>query len=1125
MKVVDSKIQLSASDLVNFLSCQHLTELDRKVATKEIDKPTDNNPAIAILHRKGLDHEKAYLQFLRDNGLEIEDLSEKFSLKATEDAMKKGVDVIYQAPLEKDSWTGIADFLIRKKGNSKLGEFHYEVYDTKLSNETKAGTVVQLCIYSEIISSLQGLDPEEMKVVKPNLDNQFAYDIFRYTDFKAYLNQVKRVFETFIQDSPHETYPVPVSRCEICRWWKNCDRVWHVDDHLSLVAGMRTSARKVIENEEVSTLEVFACRDQPLDKRPSNGSVETFEKLHGQAKVQLEGRLQNKRIYKVLEVEEKRGLNRLPEPSKGDIYFDIEGDHFYPNGGLEYLFGFTYSENGNIKYQGIWCQDRKSENEAFTKWLSFVIKRWEEDPNMHIYHYGHYEPTAVKKLASRNAHGEEEVDRLLRGHKFIDLYSITKETLQASVESYTLKEIEKFAGFARKADLHAVSGARRNYASALELNVIDQLDKEIIPLIELYNQDDCLATQALHQWIEGVFQEVKLIEPSLKRPDYEEEEASDQVKERDQRVRALFDELTHDISLNHNERNNEEQAKWLLAHLIAYYRREERSNAWEFHYLNDLELDELFYERKAIAYLKFTKDLSEDGKTLHEYTFQEQEVSLKNGDTVKAILGEKVGSIYEIRKNGIVIKKANDTVKNIHPSAVIENNYIPTTGLENALQDLTSEILKNGFQLKGAYKIAKELLLGTNPSLNSQKGGDLRKDGEPLVDAGIRLANDLENSYLANQGPPGPGKSYTGALMIIDLVKKKRKVGITAVSHSVIRGLINKVLDLSIDDEDIQCVHKTSKNNERARLAFQSDNSRAINELDKYKVVGGTAFLWARVEAIDRLDYLFVDEAGQMSLAYVLAISRCAKNIVLLGDPQQLEQPQKGAHPEGSDVSALEHILKGAKTIQSDRGLFLDTTWRLHPEICRFTSEVYYENKLCPEKDNKNQKLNSDSEFTGAGLFFVPVEHEGRSNQSSEEVSKIKAIVDELLGSNSTWTDRDGLAHPLTSENILVVAPYNAQVNALSEVLPNLEVGTVDKFQGKEAPVVIYSMASSSPEEAPRGMSFLYDPNRLNVATSRAQCISILVASPKLMMPECHTIDQMKWANGLCRYLELSTKN
>jgi len=268
---------------------------------------------------------------------------------------------------------------------------------------------------------------------------------------------------------------------------------------------------------------------------------------------------------------------------------------------------------------------------------------------------------------------------------------------------------------------------------------------------------------------------------------------------------------------------------------------------------------------------------------------------------------------------------------------------------------------------------------------------------------------------------------------------------------------------------------------------------------------------------------LFIDEAGQMSLADVLAVSQAAKKLVLLGDPQQLERPTKGNHPAGAEKSALEHLLNGRKTIAEDMGFLLPESWRLHPEICKFTSELFYEGRLGSHALAKARVLEGHAWLKGAGLWFVPVEHKGNRNSSPEEVEAVAKIVEGLLRPEVQWFRSEGNKRNLREADILIVAPYNAQVADLKSRLPDMRIGTVDKFQGQEAPVVIYSMTTSTAEDAPRGMEFLYSLNRLNVATSRAQTAAILVGSPKLFEPECRSPRQMQLANALCRFQEMAT--
>ena len=1127
MRLVKGNMQLSASDLVNYLGCKHLTELDRKVALGLADKPDWNDPALAILYKKGLEHEAAYVQHLKESGLSLIDLTDQ-PYNAVEQALAKGYDIITQATFQRGQWMGRADILRKVAGKSKFGEYAYEVEDTKLAQVTKAGTVLQLCLYTDLLSGLQETTPHQMHVVKPG--ESFPKESFFFSNFKSYYALIKRQFEQVISNDPESTYPLPVSKCDICRWWKHCDKQWHKDDHLSLIAGLRNLHFKELESQNFSTLEQYALEDQPLRKRPQKGNPETYKKLHGQAKIQFRGRRQKKMVYDLLSVEPLRGLNRLPNPSDGNLYFDIEGDHFYEDGGLEYLLGVVYRDSdGKMTYNKFWAKDRKEEKKAFADFMSFVVDKWKKYPDLYIYHYAPYEPSAIKRLASRHAIFEVEVDQLLRAERFIDLYAVIRESLQASVERYSLKDLELFTDYVRQISLQEASEARRRLDAAIELNAVDRIANQDIEIVERYNEDDCRATAALHQWLEQIYQEQVSSGVEFSRPELKYGDPSETVDELDTQARQLHDALVKDLPEDPGSWNDEHHSLWLLAHQVDYFRRESRSKWWEYFRLHELDEEEALDERYAIAGLLFDKELPKQKRErnpTHRYRFPPQEVSIDEGDAVEEILRNRIGTIKSIslEDGRIDIKKTGKSI-DIHPAFIHINDVIRDSTLPTSLHQFAQSIVDGGLRGNSTYQAGKHLLLKERPHI---QGGDLRDPSptnESAGDTAIRISKILDNSYLPIQGPPGTGKTHIGAQMIIELYLMDKRIGVTAVSHKVIRNLLDKVLELARERPiPIEIAQKVKEKSEKTPegLTEYTDNKKPLEAVEDDLIVGGTTYFWARDEAVETLDYLFVDEAGQMSLANVLAASRSAKNLVLLGDPQQLEQPQKGAHPEGSDISALDHILDGNQTMPADRGLFLDTTWRLNPKICDFTSEMFYENRLKAKVGLEVQVIRGNTDYHGSGLFYVPVTHEGNQNRSIEEVEKIKQVVDYLLKSKTTWTDRYSSEHPLIGNDILIVAPYNAQVAALRQALPSMRIGTVDKFQGQEAPVVIYSMTSSSPEDAPRGMSFLYNPNRLNVATSRAQCICILVAAPKLMEPECHSIDQMRWANALCRFRELA---
>jgi uncharacterized protein len=1112
----------SATDLSNHLACEHLTQLHRKVALGELTKPSYYDPTLELLRARGKEHEDKYVKYLKKKGLSCVDLSGKDE-QATVAAMQNGADVIIQAKLVHSGWMGYADILIKVPEESKLGKWSYEVQDTKLGQETRPGAVLQLLLYADIIEIIQGHPVEKIHVVKPG--DPFTIDSYRRDDFKAYYSLLKRDFVASVHAAA-TTYPVPVSHCNICAWWKVCADKRREDDHLSLVAGIRSVQVEELEKQTINTLAGFA-RAESVSK-PERGNLRSLLKKKDQAAIQLKGREEHRNAHKILlPQEEDRGFLLLPKPSKGDIYFDIEGDRNFPDGPLEYLLGYYYQEDGGWKYEKLWAHNRKEEKQAFRKFMKFVLARWKEFPGMCIYHYAPYEPTALKRLSRTYAMHELDVDKLLRGQRLVDLHSVVKGALIASVERYSLKDMEKFTGFVREVDLRQASLSRRYIECSLESDDPKSITPEDRTFVEGYNQDDCAATQALHSWLEKLRTEAKRAGAELPRLAVNDGEPDPENVEVITRAMRLREAMIRKLPEEREKWNAEHHAVWLLAHQVDYFDREAKSSWWEYFAIRKMDDDELLEHKKVIWGLENPTKLPRKGQEVHptfRYHFPPQDSAIQEGDKVDDVAGETFGTVIAVSYEAWTIDiRIPETPRHIPRAVQQKPLIIPHNALADSLYQLAQEVNKNGL-VRTQFHIACQLLLKEKPRLKAHRGANLFKPGENHIEGAIRLAEDLDKSILAIQGPPGSGKTYTGAKMILALVQKKKKIGVTAVSHKAIRNLLAKVKS-EADREKIKVTvaHKSDDSFDEAKdgVAPLRNNPQALEAVENFVVVGGTAWLWAREDAINSLDYLFVDEAGQMSLTYVLAASRCAKNLILLGDPQQLEQPQQGSHPEGSGVAALTHLLDGHQTIPPDRGIFIPTTRRLHPAICQLTSELFYEKRLNSMAGLEKQAIGGKTAFAGSGLLYVPVDHTGNQSKSTEEVAAVKRIVDDLMA-NGTWTSPDGKNRKLEPKDIAIVTPYNAQIAALETRLAGFAIGTVDKFQGQEAPVVIYSMASSSAEEAPRGMEFLYSPNRFNVATSRAMTLCILVASPKLFEPECHTVDQMRWANAICRYKELS---
>jgi predicted RecB family nuclease len=1133
MKSNAAAIRLSASDLSNHLACRHLTVLDLAVVAGERSAPTWNSPDAWVLQQRGIEHEKAYLSHLEAEGVSIIDLrgidDDSKALAETIAAMKHGVEAIAQATLASGRWFGRADVLRRVERPSKLGGWSYEVYDCKLARETKAATILQLSLYSDFVEAVQGVLPESMYVVPPG--EAFQPEQYRVLDYSAYYRYVKARLETAVSGngSASETYPEPTPHCEVCHWWPDCDTERRKDDHLSLVAGISRLQRKQLGIWDTTTVADLARFPLPIQERPEHGSKDGYVRAREQARVQVAGREEHRPVHEVLEITEEHGLSLLPEPSAGDVFFDLEGDPFVGLTGREYLFGLVLADAASDPtYDCRWALNVADEKEAFKWFVDTVMDRWVRHPSMHIYHFASYEPSALKRLMGRHGVCEDEIDRMLRAKLFIDLHTVLKRSVRASVEQYSLKALEVFHGFKRKVPLEEAGSAMRQMQHALELGCASEVNESVEYAILVYNADDCFSTLSLRDWLERERLQQEQGGHHLARPAVSDGVPAEAVGERQQQSAALAEALLRNVPADSDMRNDEEAARWLLANLLDWHRRESKADWWEYFRLKDLTDEDLLDERSAISGLELVGTIEVLRKIpTDRYRFEKQETDVRGGDTV-CQRGEKIGEVIaiDIAARTIDIKKMKKTA-DVHPTSIFVDARGPKNDvLADGLFRLGTWVNANCVESPGPYRAARELLLRRPPRLLDGTGLAVHA-GESTVDAAKRIAVRLDNSVLAIQGPPGAGKTFTGARMICELVRQGKKVGVTAMSHKVIRNLLDDVIRAAqeFNLNGLRCVQKVSEKPEEDApcIILTTDNAEPLAALrDGADVVAGTAWLWSREDYFEAVDVLFIDEAGQMSLANVLALAQAAKSLVLLGDPQQLEQPLKGSHPEGADVSALEHLLAGARTISPEKGLFLEKTWRLHPTICRFTSEVFYESRLNSREGLERQKIDGHPWLGEAGLWFVAVAHEGNQNASAEEVERIPGIIDTLIQPGVNWIDDKGRTRPLQLNDILIVAPYNAQVSDLAGRLPSARIGTVDKFQGQQGPVVIYSLTTSSPEDAPRGMEFLYSLNRLNVATSRAQAMVIVVGSPRLLEPECRSPRQMQLANALCRYVELA---
>ena len=1104
MQSSNGRILLSPSDLNDYVNCRHLTTLAREVARGERERPHVADEGAHLLQEKGELHELQFLQRLHAEGRDVVEITmgERWDFDAaaarTVEAMRAGADVIAQATFVNGPWRGRADFLLRTEKPSKLGPWSYEPLDAKLARAEKPTYVLQLCFYSDGIASVQGRRPEHMHVLL-GIGEQRT---LRYDDFAAYYRRVRARFEEAI-GSTTSTEAYPVEHCGLCGFRAVCKSRWIADDHLVQVAGVRRDQVERLRDAGLPTMTALGRAD-PETNVP-RVARHSFDTLRDQAALQVERRTTGRLDWHAIACDAGRGFELSPPPSRGDVIFDIEGDPFWePAQGLHFLFGLLLRDGTDWHYRPIWAHDRSGERAMFEQFVDLVHARLTADPQMHVYHYGTYENAALKQLMGSYATREDAVDELLRRNVFINLHTVVRQGLRAGVDSYSLKEVEALAAFARRADVRIGMDAVLAYE-----RWIKSPDAATLASIADYNEEDCRATLALRDW---------LVEHHPADKSWAGVVAAKEKKADDERGarEALRQRLT--------EGEEPGSVRWLAGELLEYHRREARPGWWWYFARRDLMTDaELLDDAEAISGLEPTGETSPDKNSIiHTLRYPAQQHKLSPGkQLVDPATKGSPGTIVAIDDvTGTLRLRRGPGLRNVPlPRSIAPGGPYDTGAQQGGLARLASSIANND----GRYPALLDILARTPPRIVGYLPGFDIQTTHLAEQRALTAA--LDQSYLFIQGPPGTGKTWTGARLIIDLIRRGRRVGVTATSHKSIHNLLDEV-ERAAKEEGVR-FRGLKKAGESEESQYKSDSIGSANEIDAFSDAGadiqlfaGTAWLFAH-EALDgTVDTLVIDEAGQVSLADALAMGTAARNVVLLGDPLQLAQVSQGTHPEGTGRSVLEHLLGDNPTIPPNMGLFLERTRRMHPDVCRFISEIVYDNRLTGVPELERQT----TEF-GTGLRFLPVDHSGNAAASFEEAAAIVGEIGKMVG--TLWTDRDGKTKRLQQSDFMVVAPYNAQVRRLRDALRlanlgEVEVGTVDKFQGREAAVLFYSMATSSVEDVPRSLEFLFSRNRLNVAISRAMCLAFVVASPRLLESQARTIDQMRLINALCRFVEIA---
>lgn len=1121
-------ITYSTSDLTLFLESpfaswmEHFSLNEPKII--ELADPPDE--LMSVLQHKGIELEQRILSDFIERQLSVVQIERsEHALEDTITAMQSGADVIYQAALSISPFKGYADFLIKVEGQSRLGDFYYEVWDTKLSKTVKPYFLVQLCCYADMLEALQDRRPDNVVVVVG------TGEPVRFTTndyFYYYLNLKQRFLQTHQNFSP-ENRPNPADSGSWGRWSNYAETLLIETDHLSQIATITRNQIKKLNKAGIHTMQDMV---NTAVVRVKGISLDVYTRLKAQAKIQKDSAGRDIPLYQILphDAGKKMGLSLLPPASPLDIYFDIEG---FPleDGGLEYLWGAAYfDDKGSRQYKDFWAHDEEQEKATFKAFIEWAFERWQRDPHMHIYHYASYEITACRKLMGRYGICEYEVDQLLRNEVFVDLYKIVKGSLLLGEPRYSIKNVEHLYRGKRDTDVGSGGDSVAVYERWRESPDGETWEtSNILKSIRDYNIDDCDSTQELVDWLRLRQQEQHI--PYLGKTEIVEVEQKDEVTARIQLQNRLLQKSAQQFEAGLTE---EAKITSLLAWTLEFHRREKKPMYWRYFDRIGLSDEELVDDLDCLAHCIRTDKAPylptpRSRNFIYEYTFNPNQ-EFKGASEKYFVLGKeradgKTLSVTYIKEashlgEGSIALQTGEALDNI--LTLIPDENVPVKPIPEAITKQVQAFDRG--HLTGTA-IFDFLMRSTPRILGHQSGQPIAPSHEPQIRLSeiIKAVRHLDNSYLTIQGPPGTGKTFTAKHVIAELLKAGKKIGISSNSHKAINHLLISTVEYC-KQEGIKGYFACTKDTDQAlgKLGIDIYKNEAIaSHLQPACLIGTTAWGFARNDLENAFDYLFIDEAGQVSVANLIAMSRSTKNIILLGDQMQLGQPSQGSHPEESGLSILDYLLHTTPTIPESMGVFLGTTFRMHSAVNQFISEVIYEGKLESAPDNDRQRILVSEGYQGilnqeAGIIPVPVVHEGNTQASDEEVACIVDLAKELLG--RTFIAKDGTERLICWNDMLFVAPYNHQVNKLRLALgEQAKVGSVDKFQGQEAPIVFLSMCASNANESPRGVDFLFNKNRINVAVSRAQCMAVVVYSPMLLGTLVNNTDQMTRVNLFCQ--------
>ncbi|WP_395245425.1 TM0106 family RecB-like putative nuclease [Agromyces sp. MMS24-K17] len=1152
--VADGTVVTSASDLKKASDCKFafLRELDQKLGRDTLFAPVDDE----MLRRAGLlgtEHERRVFERYRaefgDAVVEIpqpsvrDDEAVARAVADTIAALEGGAPVVYQATFAEPGFIGFADFLVRRPDG------RYRVQDSKLARHARVTALLQLAAYAEQLVRL-GIpcdDTVELLLGDGTTSAHRLDDILPV--YRERAARLRRLVDE------RQAAPGPVEwgdprythdgRCPTCELEVQARR------DVLLVGGLRVTQREPLAAAGITTIDELAA---------STGSVPhlvdaTLEGLREQARLQLRAEAalaaaeasglrspNDPPLPPPVSVRDAGALAAIPEPSPGDLFFDFEGDPLYTEGdgtrwNLDYLWGMVDTAE---TYTAFWAHDFAEEKTALLRFLEVVKQRRAQHPDLHIYHYASYERTHLTSIAARHGVGEADVDQLLADGVLVDLYPIVKRSVRVGSRSYSIKKLEPlYMGTElREADVKSGGDSITEYVRARELADSGRADasreaQEILDDLADYNRYDCVSTLKLRDWLLEVGR-ANGVQPVpaaylVDRVDGKRYESS-----------PLAEGLRAAAGPADERRDDADRTALALASAAIDYHQREAKSFWWSHFLRTDQPVEAWADHRDVLIVDPARSGVDQGWYEDERRQYPRRVLRLEGDVAPGSRfspdsevfllydwpspvpasslrpGQRATSdarIVEVTETGVVVEERGSIGEtwSVLPMALAPGRPPNTNALRDAIAEWAAPI-------PGALPA-----LPPNPAMDVLRRLPPRTTGAPLephldgrsyVDEVLASVRRLDRSYLAVQGPPGTGKTYVASHVIARLVAEHGwRIGVVAQSHAVVENVLCSVVEgAGLDGARVAKALKDPADVGRVPftgLANKDHLARFIEDQGgRGYVIGGTAWDFCNVRRVPRgsLDLLVIDEAGQFSLASTIAVSVAARNLLLLGDPQQLPQVSQALHPEPVDGSALGWVADGHDVLPPEYGSFLAESRRMHPAVADPVSRLSYEGAL------QSHPIAAVRTLAGVepGLTPVALDHIGNSTFSPEEAALVVELAQSLLGRSWTNAEENGAgptlepARPLGQGDLIVVTPYNAQLAEVRRALDaaglvDVPVGTVDKFQGQEAVVAIISLAASSAADVPRGLEFLLLKNRLNVAISRAMWAAYLVYSPGLL--------------------------